>query len=245
MMQRGPELVTATLMREGLGTMDTISQGMVGGEGSAGALVAESRRGLSRQLAVMGLAFDVTMAAVALMTLAPLLALIAILIRFDSTGPALFRQTRTGLNGRQFRIYKFRTMRVQEDGAVIRQATEGDPRVTRIGALLRKTSLDELPQLLNVLLGDMALVGPRPHALAHDTYYGADIPAYNQRFAVKPGITGWAQINGSRGETPTIAHMQRRAELDLRYVKHQSLGLDLQILLRTMLAEITRRTNAY
>ena len=226
--------------------MKAISQGMVRSEGSASALVAKAQYSLSRQLAVTGRpVLDATLAVVALLTLTPLLVLIAVLIRLDSQGPAWFRQTRTGLNGRQFQIYKFRTMRVQEEGAVVRQATKGDPRVTRIGAILRKTSLDELPQLLNVLRGQMALVGPRPHPLALDAYYGAEIPVYNHRFAVKPGITGWAQINGSRGETPTVAHMQRRAELDLWYIEHQSFGLDLQILVRTVLAEITRRTNAY
>jgi putative colanic acid biosynthesis UDP-glucose lipid carrier transferase len=167
------------------------------------------------------------------------------MICLDSRGPALFRQTRTGLNGRQFRIYKFRTMTVQEDGAVIRQATQGDARVTQIGRMLRKTSLDELPQLINVIRGEMSLVGPRPHALAHDKYYGREIPAYERRFAVKPGITGWAQVNGARGETATVADMQRRVDLDLWYVEHRSLALDLKILAWTVVAEITRRTNAY
>jgi exopolysaccharide biosynthesis polyprenyl glycosylphosphotransferase len=222
--------------------MRAVGHGMVSGE-RIDTLLTESRP--SRQLSVVSPALDFTLAATALLALAPLLALITLLIRLDSQGPALFRQTRTGQHGRQFRIYKFRTMRVQEDGAVVRQATKGDPRVTRIGVFLRKSSLDELPQLLNVLRGEMALVGPRPHALAHDVYYRAEIAAYNSRFAVKPGITGWAQINGSRGETPTLAHMQHRAELDLWYIKNQSLGLNLQILFRTVLAEITRRTNAY
>jgi len=188
---------------------------------------------------------DVVLAALGLLVLSPLLFLLALAIRLDSTGPALFRQTRTGLNGKKFRIYKLRTMTVQEDGAVIQQATQGDPRVTRIGRILRKTSLDELPQLLNVIRGEMALVGPRPHALAHDDYYGREIPAYEHRFAVKPGITGWAQVNGSRGETRTLADMQRRIDLDLWYVEHRSLALDVTILVRTVLAGITHRTNAY
>ena len=212
---------------------------------SAGGLMATNHSSLSRHLTVTRSAFDLSVAAFALLTLAPLLAVIALLIRLDSQGPALFRQTRTGLHGRQFRIYKFRTMRVQEDGAAVRQAIKGDPRVTRIGTFLRKTSLDELPQLFNVLRGEMVLVGPRPHALAHDNYYGDEISTYQQRFAVKPGITGWAQINGSRGETPTLAHMQHRTELDMWYVAHKSFKLDLQILVRTVLTEITRRTNAY
>ena len=159
-------------------------------------------------------------------------------------GPALFKQIRTGLNGKPFRTYKFRTMTVQEDGAVIQQVTQGDTRVTRIGQWLRRTSIDELPQLLNVIRGEMSLVGPRPHALAHDEYYGREIPTYARRFAAKPGITGWAQINGSRGETPAVADMQRRIDLDLWYVQHWSLTLDLTILARTV-AEVACRTNAY
>jgi len=188
---------------------------------------------------------DVGLAALGLVMLSPLLILIALAIRLDATGPALFRQTRTGLNGKPFRIYKFRTMTVQEDGPVVNQATQRDPRVTRIGRILRQTSLDEVPQLLNVIRGEMALVGPRPHALAHDEYYGREIPAYERRFAVKPGITGWAQVNGARGETATVADMQRRVDLDLWYVEYRSLALDLKILAWTVVAEITRRTNAY
>jgi len=167
------------------------------------------------------------------------------MIRLDSPGPALFRQTRTGLNGRQFRIYKFRSMTVQEDGPVVNQATQRDPRVTRIGRILRQTSLDEVPQLLNVIRGEMALVGPRPHALAHDDYYGREIPAYERRFAVKPGITGWAQVNGARGETPTMADMQRRVDLDLWYIEHWNSALDLTILARTAVTAVIRRTNAH
>jgi exopolysaccharide biosynthesis polyprenyl glycosylphosphotransferase len=188
---------------------------------------------------------DVVLAALGLLVLSPLLFLLALAIHLDSTGPALFRQTRTGLNGKPFRIYKFRTMSVQEDGATIHQATRNDPRVTRIGHWLRSTGIDELPQLLNVIRGEMALVGPRPHALAHDKYYGRAIPAYVRRFAVKPGITGWAQVNGLCGETPTVADMQRRVGLDLWYIEHWSLALDVTILVRTVLAEITRRTNTY
>ena len=188
---------------------------------------------------------DHVLASVGLICLFPALLLIAISVCLDSKGPALFRQTRTGHNGKLFRIYKFRTMTVQDEGAVVRQATQGDMRVTRIGRILRNASLDELPQLLNVIRGEMSLVGPRPHALAHDAYYGREIPAYAGRFALKPGLTGWAQVNGSRGETPTVADMHRRIELDLWYVQHRSLALDLTILARTVVAEITRRTNAY
>jgi len=188
---------------------------------------------------------DAGLAALGLVVLSPLLILIALAIRLDATGPALFRQTRTGLNGKPFRIYKFRTMTVQEDGPVVNQATQRDPRVTRIGRILRQTSLDEVPQLLNVIRGEMALVGPRPHALAHDDYYGREIPAYERRFAVKPGITGWAQVNGARGETATMADMQRRVDLDLWYIEHWNSALDLTILARTAVTAVIRRTNAY
>jgi exopolysaccharide biosynthesis polyprenyl glycosylphosphotransferase len=179
---------------------------------------------------------DVAVACLALLMLAPLLVLVALAIRLDAPGPVLFRQSRTGLNGRVFRIYKFRTMRVLEDGPEVRQASRADRRVTCVGRVLRRTHLDELPQLLNVLRGEMALVGPRPHALAHDEHYGREIPAYRLRFQVKPGMTGWAQVNGARGETPTLEHMQRRIDLDLWYVENRSLGLDLQILVRTAFA---------
>jgi putative colanic acid biosynthesis UDP-glucose lipid carrier transferase len=187
---------------------------------------------------------DVSLSFLALLALAPLLLLLALLIRLDSSGPVLFRQTRTGLNGRVFRIYKFRTMRVLEDGPEVRQATQGDARVTPVGRLLRRTHLDELPQLLNVLWGDMALVGPRPHALAHDEFYSRAIPAYRLRFQVKPGMTGWAQVNGARGETPTLDHMQRRVDLDLAYVQHKSVALDLLILARTLKA-VRQETGVY
>ncbi len=188
---------------------------------------------------------DPILAGLGLLALAPLLVLVALAIAMDSPGPVLFRQTRTGLHGRKFQILKFRSMRVQENGPVVQQATWGDRRVTRVGRILRATSIDELPQLLNVLWGEMALVGPRPHALAHDEHYGREIPLYSRRFQVKPGLTGWAQVNGARGETPTLAHMQRRIELDLWYVENQTFWLDLRIIVRTALAEITRRSGAY
>jgi lipopolysaccharide/colanic/teichoic acid biosynthesis glycosyltransferase len=200
---------------------------------------------LRESRSVLHLSFDVFIATIALVILAPLLTLVAILVRLESTGPAVFRQTRTGLNGRTFLIYKFRTMYVQEDGAVVRQARRGDARVTRLGALLRKTSIDELPQLLNVLRGDMSLVGPRPHALAHDSHYGSLISTYHRRFAVRPGITGWAQINDSRGATPELADMQRRIELDLWYVENRSFALDLKILTATALHFLPSRSKAY
>ncbi len=206
---------------------------------STGVILSGAGRGVATR------AIDVAVSALALFALAPLLLLLALLIRLDSSGPVLFRQTRTGLNGRVFRIYKFRTMRVLEDGPEVRQATQGDARVTPVGRLLRRTHLDELPQLLNVLWGDMALVGPRPHALAHDEFYSRSIPAYRLRFQVKPGMTGWAQVNGARGETPTLEHMQRRVELDLAYVQHKSLTLDLTILACTVAMAFTQQNKVH
>jgi putative colanic acid biosysnthesis UDP-glucose lipid carrier transferase len=179
-------------------------------------------------------------AAVSLVVLfAPLLALVSLAIALDSRGPLLFCQRRTGLNGQTFGIFKFRSMHVLEDGAEITQASAHDPRMTRVGRIIRKLSLDELPQLFNVIAGDMSLVGPRPHAVAHDEHYGAEISNYAVRQRVKPGITGWAQVNGARGATPTLDVMQRRVDLDAWYVAHASLALDLKILLRTPLAVLS------
>jgi exopolysaccharide biosynthesis polyprenyl glycosylphosphotransferase len=188
--------------------------------------------------------FDIALA-LPLIILASLpMAAIALLVRLDSDGPVLFRQERLGRNGRPFRILKFRTMKVQENGADVRQATRNDPRVTRIGRILRKTSLDELPQLLNVIKGEMSLVGPRPHARAHDIHYARLIPHYELRQHVKPGITGWAQVNGHRGETPTLECMRARVDHDVWYAKHASIVLDIQILIRTAF-ELVRSRNAY
>jgi Undecaprenyl-phosphate glucose phosphotransferase len=186
---------------------------------------------------------DVGIAATALVLLAPLLALTALAIKLDTPGPVLFRQQRRGFNGRHFRILKFRSMSVMEDGADLRQARRHDARVTRVGRFIRATSIDELPQLFNVLSGTMSLVGPRPHALAHDSYYDDLIGRYAWRHHVKPGLTGWAQVNGSRGETPTLESMARRVEFDLWYVDNWSLWLDMRIMLRTSLALM--RTPAY
>ncbi|MGV7217923.1 undecaprenyl-phosphate glucose phosphotransferase [Bradyrhizobium sp. UFLA05-112] len=176
---------------------------------------------------------DVGVAAFALVTLAPLLVMVAVLIKLDSPGAAIFRQSRRGFNGKPFEIWKFRSMTVCENGQTIIQATKHDARVTRIGRLLRMTSIDELPQLWNVLRGDMSLVGPRPHALAHDKYYDEIITNYVYRHHMKPGLTGWAQVNGFRGETPTIDLMEKRVEYDVWYVSNWSIWLDLKILSRT------------
>jgi putative colanic acid biosynthesis UDP-glucose lipid carrier transferase len=165
-------------------------------------------------------------------------------VRLTSGGPVLFRQRRYGLNGRVASVLKFRTMTTTEDGARVAQATRGDPRVTPFGAFLRATSLDELPQLFNVLAGDMSLVGPRPHAIAHNEAYRGLIRGYMLRHKVKPGITGWAQVNGWRGETDTLDKMRHRVEHDLEYVRNWSLWLDLRILVSTVGVVLSRR-NAF
>lgn len=178
---------------------------------------------------------DVVVASLAIVALLPLMMLAAAAIKLDSPGPVIFRQRRSGFDQRQFTIFKFRTMHVLDDGVDVRQARRGDARITRIGVFLRRTSIDELPQLLNVLRGEMSLVGPRPHAVAHDEAFTASIGNYRMRHRVKPGITGWAQISGCRGETACPGLIERRVELDLWYISHWSLGLDLRILLRTAL----------
>jgi Undecaprenyl-phosphate glucose phosphotransferase len=187
---------------------------------------------------------DVILASLALVFFLPIMTLTAIAIKLDSPGPVIFRQNRNGFNGRQFVIFKFRTMTVQENGAAVLQATRDDPRVTSIGRLLRSASIDELPQLMNVLKGDMSLIGPRPHALAHDNYFEAVLSDYAFRHHVKPGITGWAQCNGARGETPSVEHISERVKLDLWYINNWSLWLDIQILLKTFF-EVLRKRNAY
>ncbi len=180
--------------------------------------------------------FDRLLAGIALLLLSPLLLAVAIIVKLDSPGPAIFRQQRRGFNQKPFTIYKFRTMSVQENGGVVRQASRNDQRVTKIGRILRRSSIDEIPQLLNVLQGNMSLVGPRPHAVAHDDHYGQRIDTYCQRHHVKPGITGWAQVNGVRGETAKIQDMHARVELDVWYVNNWSPILDIAILFRTCFA---------
>ena len=161
--------------------------------------------------------------------------LTALLIKLDSHGPVLFFQTRNGFNGRAFRIVKFRSMHVLEDGNAIRQATRADPRVTRLGRWLRRANIDELPQLFNVLKGNMSLVGPRPHPVALNNEYDKLIANYALRNHVKPGITGWAQVSGYRGETPTTDLMEQRVAYDLRYINNWSMWLDVRILFRTLI----------
>jgi Undecaprenyl-phosphate glucose phosphotransferase len=189
-------------------------------------------------------AFDLVIAAVALIALAPVLLLVALAIKLDSRGPILFRQSRGGFNGRAFAILKFRSMHVMDDGTTIVQATQNDRRVTRIGRWLRRSSLDEMPQLINVLRGEMSLVGPRPHALAHDAEYSRLISRYSFRHHVKPGMTGWAQVKGFRGETPNPEMMKARVLLDLSYVRNWSFWLDIKIILLTVI-KIVRSPNAF
>ena len=187
---------------------------------------------------------DVVMASLALGLLLPVMALTAIAIKLDGPGPIIFRQRRKGFSGKEFVMLKFRTMTVQEDGAAVSQAARNDPRVTPIGRVLRSASIDELPQLVNVLGGDMSLIGPRPHALAHDNQFQDMVSDYAFRHHVKPGLTGWAQCNGSRGATPSVKEIEQRVKLDLWYINNWSLLLDFQILLKTFF-EVLRKRNAY
>jgi undecaprenyl-phosphate galactose phosphotransferase/putative colanic acid biosynthesis UDP-glucose lipid carrier transferase len=187
---------------------------------------------------------DISIATLALIIFLPVMILTAIAIKLDGEGPVVFRQNRKGFNGREFVMFKFRTMTVQENGPVVGQVTRDDPRVTSIGRLLRSASIDELPQLANVLKGDMSLIGPRPHALAHDNYFEKILGDYAFRHHVKPGMTGWAQCNGARGATPSIEHISERVKLDLWYINNWSLWLDIQILIKTFF-EVLRKRNAY
>lgn len=194
-------------------------------------------RGVKRSIDLVG-------ALAGIILLLPLLTLTVILIKLDTRGPVFFYQKRCGFNGRIFHIFKFRTMTVLEDGSEIRQAEQSDDRVTRVGWWLRRTSIDELPQLLNVLNGTMSLVGPRPHAVAHDSQFDKVVSNYAFRHQLKPGLTGWAQVNGHRGPTPTLSEIQSRVEYDLWYIDNWSLRLDLMIMLRTVV-EVTKGRNAY
>lgn len=189
--------------------------------------------------------FDRVFAALVLVILAPLLVALALAVKLSSRGPVLFRQRRKGADGRVFTIYKFRSMRMHiEASGTVSQATRNDPRVTRIGAFLRRTSLDELPQFFNVLRGDMSVVGPRPHALEHDDLYQSVVAGYIHRYRIKPGITGWAQINGYRGETDRLEKMELRVAHDLYYLGHWSFWLDMRIIAATIFRGLVS-PNAY
>jgi putative colanic acid biosynthesis UDP-glucose lipid carrier transferase len=187
---------------------------------------------------------DIILGAIFLAVSAPVMLACALGIKATSKGPVFFKQRRDGLGGREFYVWKLRSMAVTEDGDRVTQAKKNDARVTPFGAFLRRTSLDELPQFINVLLGDMSIVGPRPHAVAHNEQYRKLIDAYMLRHKVKPGITGWAQVNGWRGETDTLDKMIARVEHDLFYIQHWSLLFDLEIVLRTVFGSAVRR-NAY
>ena len=178
--------------------------------------------------------FDIVAASLILLAIAPLMLAIAALVKATSKGPVIFKQRRYGVDGDEILVYKFRSMSVCEDSHVVTQATQNDARVTRIGAILRRTSLDELPQFLNVLQGTMSIVGPRPHAIAHNEHYRKLIHGYMWRHKVKPGITGWAQINGYRGETDTIDKMEGRVIYDIAYLKRWSLWMDVTIIFKTL-----------
>lgn len=189
---------------------------------------------------------DLCLALPALLVLSPLLAIIAGGIKRDAPGPVFFKQKRYGLGGKVFDVYKFRSMAFEAKPATApyAQATQHDPRVTRIGAFIRRTSIDELPQLINVVKGEMSLVGPRPHPLALDDDFSQRIPTLMQRYAATPGITGWAQINGFRGETRALADMQGRFDFDMAYIKQRNLWLDIKIIVKTALGGWTD-ANAY
>ena len=208
-------------------------------------VVPVRQRPLAGVPAIVKRIFDICVSVLLLLFALPMMGLIAVLVKLDSPGPVLFKQQRFGLNKRPFELYKFRSMRC-EAGAdpIVPQARRNDPRVTRVGRFLRRASLDELPQLINVLKGDMSLVGPRPHASRHDEKFAVLIDNYLARHRVMPGITGWAQVHGLRGETDTLEKMEQRVEYDLYYIEHWSLLLDLRILARTLGVVLAQR-NAY
>jgi putative colanic acid biosynthesis UDP-glucose lipid carrier transferase len=187
---------------------------------------------------------DMVLSVLILILISPILLIIAAAVKFGSPGPVIFKQRRYGLDGDEILVYKFRSMSVCEDGGNIQQAQKNDSRLTRLGAFLRKSSLDELPQFINVLQGRMSIVGPRPHAVAHNELYRNLIKGYMIRHKVKPGITGWAQVNGFRGETDTLDKMQSRINFDLDYLRNWTLKLDLQIILKTIFV-VFKREAAY
>ncbi|NHO68525.1 undecaprenyl-phosphate glucose phosphotransferase [Aestuariicella hydrocarbonica] len=194
-------------------------------------LIGEPMRGLNGWLKRLE---DIVIASIILTMISPLMLFIAALVKLTSPGPAIFKQQRYGLDGKSIKVWKFRTMKVMENGSDFKQATKGDNRITRVGAFLRKTSLDELPQFINVLQGSMSIVGPRPHAIAHNEEYRGIVKNYMRRHKIKPGITGWAQVNGWRGETDTLEKMEKRVEHDLHYIHHWSVWWDIKIIIKTI-----------
>ncbi len=227
-----PDFLLSSLMHGNIGTlgnMDTIS-------------VFESPVSGSQEFYKR--TFDILFSLTVLIVLLPLFLVIGILIKATSKGPVFFRQDRYGLDGQSIGVYKFRSMRVMENAAKVTQATKNDPRITPIGGFLRRTSLDELPQFINVLKGDMSVVGPRPHAVAHNEEYRKKVDYYMLRHKVKPGITGWAQINGWRGETDTVEKMEKRIEYDLQYIRNWTLWWDIKIVFLTVFKGFINK-NAY
>ncbi len=187
---------------------------------------------------------DIVVSVIILLLISPILLLIAISIKAESKGPIIFKQKRGGINNKEIIVYKFRSMTTQDNGSIVIQATKNDARITSIGYFLRKSSLDELPQFINVIQGRMSIVGPRPHAIAHNNKYTKLISEYNQRTLIKPGITGLAQINGWRGETDTLDKMQKRVNMDLIYINNWTLWLDIKIIFITMWKGFNNK-NAY
>lgn len=232
--------VPAAVHLGGLGLVEQFSQLGVAQLGTTTTVVLR-RRPLSLSRSLGKRVFDVCLSGIVLLALVPVFLAVALLIKCDSHGPVFFRQRRRGYNQREFRIWKFRTMTTADDGDDVVQASVGDARITRVGHFLRKWNIDELPQLLNVLKGDMSLVGPRPHAVAHDWHYERIIERYGRRLNVKPGITGWAQIKGHRGPTQTKDAMQARVAHDLYYIENCSVGLDTYILAMTVLSRTAYR----
>lgn len=198
----------------------------------------------SRTLQTLKRLEDIVLSTLIMLLISPVMLIIAVCIKFSSPGPVIFKQLRYGLNGKEIRVYKFRSMTTLDNGKVVKQAKKHDPRITPLGAFLRRTSLDELPQFYNVWQGKMSIVGPRPHAVAHNEEYRKLVPKYMQRHIVKPGITGWAQINGWRGETDTLDKMQKRVEFDLHYINNWSLWLDIKIIFLTIFKGFLNK-NAY
>lgn len=227
-----PDFLLSTLMHGNIGSLgelDTIS-------------VFEEPMGGSKEFYKRS--FDLLFSLSVLVFLSPVFIIIALAIKFTSPGPVLFKQDRYGLDGRPIGVYKFRSMRVMENSEKVTQATKNDSRITPVGNFLRRTSLDELPQFFNVVMGNMSVVGPRPHAVAHNEEYRKLVDYYMLRHKVKPGITGWAQINGWRGETDTVDKMEKRIEYDLQYIRNWSLGWDIKIVFLTVFKGFINK-NAY
>ncbi len=206
--------------------------------------INQGSRNMGASKSIAKRAFDLAFALMALAFLSPILIVVAILVKLDSKGPVFFLQRRSGLNGKLFHIYKFRSMTVTDDGDKVVQAKANDQRVTRVGKILRKTSIDEVPQLINIMRGEMSFVGPRPHALAHDREFAQSALRYNDRFQARPGLTGLAQVRGYRGEIMSAQDLQGRIDSDIEYIERWSLALDVTTILKTI-PLVFKDSNAY